>query len=329
MNKNLNNTIDIYRGLLAQYVIISHLIPALFAPLLGVPGTLAVWCFFITSGYLNYLSLYRNADALPYYSRRVFRLYPLLLISFLVIAFTQGTVFLNDAYTLFPFVFWVKDHMPLNGVLWTLIIELQLYFLSPFIFRIIRPIRLNHRIMILMLCAMPALSLLMSGFIGVVMTGGLDLDDRTILSALPLYLFGMLLAQAKSQNIALPFYSRKLLPLLALALFLLVVLSRNSSFIPWPSLYLEGRLIPFLLTAFILSGTLTFGWLGRQHFALALGRLTYEIYLLHGLFVYLLMQLYPDAGGLFIVAFFWMIPLLAAFMYDFGHRALLKRMRSS
>jgi peptidoglycan/LPS O-acetylase OafA/YrhL len=130
------------------------------------------------------------------------------------------------------------------------------------------------------------------------------------------------------QNIDIPFYARKLLPLAALALFLLVVISRNSTLIPWQSLYLEGRLIPFLLTAFILSGTVTFGWLGRQRFALALGRLTYEVYLLHGMFVYLLTKLFPDAGGLFIIVFFWIIPLVAAFMYDLGHRALLKRMKS-
>lgn len=328
MSGNVNNTIDIYRGFLAQYVIVSHLIPALFPQFLGVPGTLAVWCFFVTSGYLNYLSLSRNANAVLYYKRRIIRLYPLLLISFSVVALTQGTFFVNDFYTLFPSVFWVKDHMPMNGVLWTLIIELQLYMLSPFIFLLMRKINLEHRGMILMLFAMPALSLLLSGLTGFLVTGDVDLDDRTILSALPMYFFGMLMAQAKSRDVEIPFYSERILLVAAFFIFLLVVTSRNTSLIPWQSLYLEGRLIPFLITASILSGPVIFAWIERQRIAAVLGQLTYEIYLLHGLFVFLLTKLLPDADWPLVVMFYWVVPLMAAFLYDFAYKKISKRMKS-
>lgn len=325
MDKDLTKAIDIYRGFLAQYVILAHVIPALFPGILGVPGTLAVWCFFVVSGYLNYMSLYRRPEAIPYFKRRIVRLYPLLIISFVVIAAIKASLLINDFYTLIPAAFWLKAHMPFNGVLWTIIIELQLYLLSPFIVSTLLKFPLKKSMILASSIILPLLSILISVLVSKAVTGSTDLDDRTFLSALPLYFFGMLLAQAYVREIKLEIFKNALLPVIAICLFILVVTSRNSDLIGWQSLFLEGRYIPVLLTAFILNRVDLFRRFSYTGMPVRFGQLTYEIYLFHGLFAFMLYQITSSPVPAVILLFLWVLPVTTAFLYDFCSKFYIRK----
>lgn len=315
MDKDLTKAIDIYRGFLAHYIILAHLIPTLFPQVLGVPGTLAVWCFFVTSGYLNFMSLNRRPGAMDYFRRRVIRLYPLLLISFGTVTIFNG-IRINELYTLVPAVFWIKGHMPSNGVLWTIVIELQLYLLTPALAAFLMHLPLKKWMIMASLALVPVMSILLSMVASKAAMGEIDLDDRTFLSALPFYCFGMVLGLARHQNLKLDMINHKFVPAIAALLFVIVIVSRNSNLIPWPSLFLEGRYIPVLLTSFLLFRLELFRLFSDNGIFSRVGQLTYEIYLFHGLCAFILYQFVAAPGYLMAVVSLWGLPLAAAFSYN-------------
>ncbi|HBR68365.1 MAG TPA: hypothetical protein DEA55_03210 [Rhodospirillaceae bacterium] len=324
MDKDSTKAIDIYRGFLAQYIILSHLIPALFPKVLGVPGTLAVWCFFVISGYLNFTSLCRSPGAVDYFRRRIIRLYPLLIISFVTVTIFSG-LRINEIYTLIPAVFWIKGHMPSNGVLWTIVIELQLYLLTPALAVFLMRIPLKKWMVIASLAFAPALSILLSILASKVATGGIDLDDRTFLSALPFYFFGMVLGLARHQGLKIKAIGYNFIPAVTALLFVIVVVSRNSDFIPWPSLFLEGRYIPVLLTGFLLSRPDLFRVFSDKGIFSRNGQLTYEIYLFHGLFAFIMYRFVAAPGYLMAIVCLWVLPLAAAFSYNACRRLYVRK----
>jgi peptidoglycan/LPS O-acetylase OafA/YrhL len=318
-------SVDIYRGLLAQYVILAHLIPALFPNILGIPGTLAVWGFFVTSGYLNALSLYANPATKNYFVRRAIRLYPLLFISYLVIGVFEHRLLINDIFTLFPFVLWIKGHMPYNGVLWTLVIELQLYLLTPFLFLILKKMPCYKNILLLSLFALPCLSIVASMAASHLLTGSIDMDDRTVFSAFPMYVFGMLLASSSKNGENLYFLGREWLLAISGVIFIVVVINRNMPSVTWDSLFYEGRFIPFILTAYCLSSEKIFSFFDEAGIMSILGKLTYEIYLFHGLFVYILFKMFDQPNPFFMIMFFWLLPIGAAFIYTLCKNTIKRR----
>ena len=88
--------IDMLRSILAHWVIIAHVSSVLF-PIPLIPGRLAVWGFFVASGYLNAISFERRAlnlewrhAVLGYYRSRIERIYPMLIFSYLDHPVVQG-----------------------------------------------------------------------------------------------------------------------------------------------------------------------------------------------------------------------------------------------
>ncbi len=316
INNEQVKAIDVYRGMLAQYVIIAHVIPSLFGGVMGVPGTLAVWGFFVTSGYLNGLSLQRNPQALSYFKRRFIRLYPLLFLSFAVVALFLKSIFISDFYTLAPFIFWTKADMPNNGVLWTLIVELQLYILSPFVYALLAKSKIPDAMIKWSVFVLPLISIFMSAVASEIAIGTLDLDDRTVLSAFPMYFFGMLIA-VKGIDAFKDFFGHYVFAIASMVLFVVVVYFRNAGEGAWSHLSIEGRFIPFFLTAYVLSRYRGFSVFRDNGIFSKLGKLTYEIYLFHGLFAFILYQILPEHGAVLIVLFFWVLPVFAAFSYDY------------
>lgn len=314
--------IDLFRAFLCQYVIFAHLIPAVFPGVLGVPGTLAVWCFFVISGYLNFFSFRDSLTLREYYFKRFIRLYPLLFVSFAVVCLFEQTLFVNDAYTLLPALLDIKNKMPQNGVLWTIIVELQLYLLTPLLFSACQKIRIPAQIMPLCVILLAGLSVVLSYVFSKLIYGQVDFDDRMVFSAIPFYFFGLVLAQGHFRPLVTKFSSWSPWLLLTVALFVLVILDRNNitdihiAGRSWESLFMEGRLIPFTASLLVILYPATLTW--NTKLLETIGKATYEIYLLHGLFIYVLYSYQPKDHSLIqILGFFWILPTLCGIAVHF------------
>lgn len=317
MDNNTISSINISRGVLCQYVIVSHLIPAIFPGILGFPGTLAVWSFFVFSGYLNFFSFAKSSSIAEYYAKRIKRLFPLLGFSFFIVAITQKTLLVNDVYTLFPLVINVKDRMPFNGVLWTLILELQLYLLTPLLFHYFQKFSKGINVFSSTIVAwiFAFLSFLGSILFSKLIVGNIDLDDRMLFSAIPFYLFGFLLARIKIIK------SKKELRLnkfLSLFLFLLILFERNSlinQILRYDILFSFGRIIPITFATYSIFfspfNSRLLVWLNP------IGKATYEIYLFHGCFCYIHHFYFSKYNDITLILLFYMIiPNFLGILYE-------------
>ncbi len=133
----------ILRGFLAYAVLVWHFkgyeypIPEL--AFLTIPGRMAVWLFFILSGYLigfgfsNGRYTYDKKGILDYYRNRILRIIPL----FLTVSLIGWLTIENKPELSIQFIVeqllmmqW-NHHYDLNGVFWTLGIEMQFYILAP------------------------------------------------------------------------------------------------------------------------------------------------------------------------------------------------------
>ncbi|MEE2746083.1 MAG: acyltransferase [Pseudomonadota bacterium] len=129
-------SVDTLRGLAAMLVLFHHIELPFRQFALGDFGRIGVLLFFIISGYCIFLSLLNSSNTSNSYKnlytfliRRLFRLYPIYWVSVLAIAiFTAHTydlvtIILN--FTMIQYAFSVGD---INGVYWTLFIEIIFYF---------------------------------------------------------------------------------------------------------------------------------------------------------------------------------------------------------
>lgn len=134
----------IIRGLAALAVVIWHSdgYRAEFPPLVNVPGRTAVWIFFGISGYVIAYGFvherykYTLSDLRDFYLNRFLRIYPLF-IALSILAW--ATMFVTTKVS--PITAWdlpaqllafqFNQNYILNGVFWTLGIELQFYLLAP------------------------------------------------------------------------------------------------------------------------------------------------------------------------------------------------------
>jgi peptidoglycan/LPS O-acetylase OafA/YrhL len=118
-------------------------------------GNFGVHLFFALSGYLIYAALDRSfsgpvnnlstaRNAAIFWTKRVFRIYPLYLISLAaVLVLNQNVRQYLSLGDLVSHLFGVHSffrhyHGSLNGVLWSLAIEIQFYITAPFIFLAVR-----------------------------------------------------------------------------------------------------------------------------------------------------------------------------------------------
>ena len=133
----------ILRGFLAYSVLVWHFkgyqypIPEL--AFLTIPGRMAVWLFFILSGYLIGFGFssrrytYDKKGILDYYRNRILRIIPL----FLTVSFVGWLTIETKPEFSLQFIIeqvlmlqWNHQY-DLNGVFWTLGIEMQFYILAP------------------------------------------------------------------------------------------------------------------------------------------------------------------------------------------------------
>lgn len=324
----LSVNIDIYRSILAQWVIIAHLGPALMnIPM--VPGRIAVWGFFIISGYLNALSFYNRISSghwlhgmAGYYLARIKRIYPLLIVSCIVVSVVLGTLIHKDWYVLFPYMYdqpWVLS----NGVLWTLVIEIQLYAATPILFWATYKFReiswfFQGCIAVILVFSIPLIHIFLESNPSLI-------DDRTMLGNVGFYIFGMMMALGAQKLAAI---GRRLLQGLSLLLFIFIVAFLiQYNFISQGVQFYQGQLIAFL-SSFLVLVTIR-PMFSKLHFMFRFfGYYTYEIYVLHGLFVFIYHQLNFEST-LSILALWWVAPILTVMIFDFiykkKYKELLKR----
>ena len=151
MRINIPKTFDlvlVIRGVAASIVVYWHLIGAYqekdFYSFFNVPGRVAVWLFFILSGYLiahgfiNQKYKITNSGIKKFYLNRMLRVYPFFLFASLI-SFALSLYFDHPLEISLRFLFeqiflfqWSHNYS-LSGVFWTLGIEMQFYFIAPFL----------------------------------------------------------------------------------------------------------------------------------------------------------------------------------------------------
>lgn len=202
----------IIRGLAAISVVIWHTGGHKAGlPLVNIPGRIAVWIFFGISGYvIAYGFLHRRylldgSGLRHFYLNRFFRIYPLFLLLSLLGWLTMwagsGTNPLEMGDLPRQFFSLQFDHeYKLNGVFWTLGLEIQFYAVAPALATLFFINNVRRRWAIV---AALYLGLLASNW-SAVRYMGWSVDGRNIMSVLPHFFVGMagcgLVVYLKSSN---------------------------------------------------------------------------------------------------------------------------------
>lgn len=208
MKKRKLDTLLILRGLLAVSVVVWHIaesndnIPVF----IRIPGRTAVWIFFGISGYVisyGFLTkryLLNRADIKAFYINRFLRIYPLFLLLSLLTLVTAylitGKFVIN--FSDLPsqiFMLQFNHEYVLNGVFWTLGIEVQFYLIAPllvtlFLNKFRYGFLLNTGIYFLLLLWLPFAFYFF----------GLSFDGRNIISNLSHFFIGMMACKLVLDN---------------------------------------------------------------------------------------------------------------------------------
>lgn len=308
--------IDIFRTFLAQWVILGH-VASVLLPIPMVPGRLAVWCFFVVSGYLNALS-FQNRFATGnwlhtisgYYVSRIKRIYPLLIVSYLMVSILLGTMFNADLWTLIPVQHQVQKLQLSNSVLWTLMIEIQLYFFTPFLFLVASRVKRWHWLLLVAICL--ALVFQVPKLQMSLLHDSSLIDNRTVTGNLGFYLFGMLLALGRDRVMSIPVRLESLL-WSAWVVWIIYFLYRYNFHAPGVQ-FDWGQYVAIFTSLLVLISVSPLFARGHSVFGF-LGYYTYEIYVLHGLFVFLYHRA-ELSGKLSALFFWWALPLVMVVIMD-------------
>jgi peptidoglycan/LPS O-acetylase OafA/YrhL len=314
--QHLSMNIDIFRTILAQWVILGHTASIIF-PIPVVPGRLAVWCFFIVSGYLNALSFYKRNNSnqwgeatLSYFGSRIKRIWPMLIFSYLIVSIALGTLNNNDWHPLLPYQYNMAKVPLANGVLWTLMVEIQLYALTPLIIPALLLWK-RWRLPVVVLVCLFLISQLTH--INILISHNPDfIDDRTVVGNVGFYLLGMMLALYPNLAQSLNQRTRQGLWILLWVMLLcfLCVYNFHSTGV----LFYGGKYISILAALLVLTATTPLFSSGHMLFRF-LGYYTYEIYVLHGLYAFLY-EHFELSGTPKALLFLWALPMLTVFFFD-------------
>lgn len=199
----------IIRGLAALSVVVWHAqgYHGDFPSVVNIPGRTAVWLFFGISGYvISYGFIHKRytltlPDLKDFYTNRFLRIFPLFLalsvLSWITVLVSTGTSpigFRDIPAQLFAFQF--NQNYILNGVFWTLGIEIQFYLLAPFLVMPLLVKRLKSAVWLGFLL-----------YVGIVSWNayavkqlGWSYDGRNIISNLPHFIIGMIACRVVSDR---------------------------------------------------------------------------------------------------------------------------------
>lgn len=270
--------LDVLRAIAVSCVFIDHLIARWYGetPSLWRLGRVGVLLFFVHTSLVLMASLERHHEsALHFFMRRAFRIYPLSIMTVIAVALrpspsvlpvhiapvpvTLGTLLAN--LTLTQNLFGVGN---LVGVLWTLPLEIQMYLLLPFCFRVAK--RGVMPVLILLVVAVLA---------GIVVQSDQRLWRLSVANFGPCFVAGVL-AYASLRQGKPPRLPSWTWPLLLVSGILLVVqypiLIPSEPATGWIASLVVGLLIPFVWA----MGDSAF-----TRIAATIAKYSYGVYLLH------------------------------------------------
>ncbi len=140
---NTIKNLDIFRGIAAILVLLFHFYTFYSSDLLNISdyfkifsiGHIGVDLFFVLSGFLITLSLWRNDNFIKFFSKRLKRIAPLAIVTTLIF---WGISHEKDVIDLFSHLFFVNGFFPefystINPVTWSISIEMAFYLLLPLV----------------------------------------------------------------------------------------------------------------------------------------------------------------------------------------------------
>lgn len=159
-SSNPNPNLDLLRAVAILCVILDHNLMAVHKDFWhGINitwiGIIGVWMFFVHTSLVLMWSLERRPYTLDFYIRRVFRIYPLTLIAIAIILLTHARVtgFGKDLFDFTPvshgnvlatslllYNLWPPawEYKPVEYVIWTLPLEIEMYLFLPVLFAFAR-----------------------------------------------------------------------------------------------------------------------------------------------------------------------------------------------
>lgn len=197
----------IIRGLAAISVVVWHAVGYHndFPPMLNIPGRTAVWLFFGMSGYVvAYGFIHRRYKLTPsalrdFYTNRFLRIYPLFLTLSVLAWITEllstgsNPLSLKDLPAQLCALQFNHSYI-LNGVFWTLGIEIQFYLLAPLL--VMPMLRTTGRQQLLLIISIYIAMVFWNYY--AVKQFGWSYDGRNIISNLPHFFGGMAACQIVS-----------------------------------------------------------------------------------------------------------------------------------
>lgn len=282
----------ITRGLAALSVVLWHVdgYKGELPDLVNIPGRTAVWLFFGISGYvIAYGFLHKRyrlvaSDFRDFYINRFLRIYPLFivvsLLALLVEYYLNGSSPISWSEIPSQLLAMQFNHdYKLNGVFWTLGIEIQFYLCAP-LFIVLFYQRVNPYIILVSLYC-----LLLVFYNYMVLNYGWSFDGRNLVTNLPHFLAGIVACKAVMKN-----RPKKIGAYTCLVLALVLISVTNSLYHNLPGKYwsllgivLVDGVIVLLVMAHSYFEAVDNPRLGLTYRVSAmLGILSYGIYALHG-----------------------------------------------
>ena len=308
-NIEFNPNIDLVRALAILPVIAYHVYRALGSP----QGTFLNWItfgyrgvylFFALSGYILY-DRFRDKDISSdliksYFWRRLFRLEPpyvvnlLLLFSFSLLGIIpewRGEIGHLIASIFYSHNLVYGEPSILNGVLWSLEVEIQFYVLCPFLAMFLNYFGRNTQVFVVIILV----------FLGIWVSIIMDPEETNIkspLGYLHYFLVGILMAITTRKS-NLKFNKIYIVTIAATCLYFSV------PFDLFLMKFIELGLIYVILYTFLRSDKLR---LGRTNIIVLIGSMVYTIYMYHYLIIIALIKIfginnYSLFGTLFLVVF--------------------------
>ena len=267
--------IEPLKGLLALMVMFCHIVPnvdfGIFKEL-GNYGAVAVGMFFFISGYGLLKSLLSKDDYLQHFlSKRFSKLLPPILIVTLCFV-PLKMVWQGENFT--QIVSSLADGKTLTPAAWYVYVIILYYFMFYILFKVIK--RKSY--------ALVAVTLFVAVYIIVVKRLGWGACWYMSSHCFPLGMFCCYFEDSIKK-----LYRRKACLLVHIVAMLVLCYSGVGSYLGWPA---WGSLIYYLIPLLIMPLMYTMSF-GASPFLRFTGKISYEIYILHGVFIYIGKDIFP------------------------------------
>lgn len=292
MEKNRIKSIDSLRGIACLIVLIAHIIST--NPNFGIYasgcGKIGVWCFMILSGFLTFLSYASGKEVnienkflyiIGYYKRKIVKLYPSYVFT-LVFALIIG--FLGDGHSIINHMLCIEG----IGHFWYMPVIIKFYLIAPFLILLLGYVK--KRVFIVIISLMTVIFSVVFPF-----TSYIE-NSINLYWYLPVFLIGCLLAflyeRIKGCN------TRIFTVMAGVSVIIIFLLTPKMRELMWgmePSGWLQNKYLVFaVLWSLVVLGILLNNRLGEAlgncRILQFMGEISYEVYLIHYLIMWKVVQ---------------------------------------